>query len=60
MNFEIGSHTHLHQLMYEQNYSNIYQDIKKSIYTIENITGKKVRSFRAPGFSIIEKNKWVF
>ena len=41
MNFEIGSHTHMHQLMYEQKYSEVYDDLKKSIYTIENITGKK-------------------
>tara|TARA_Y100001954_G_C15783119_1_gene591015 strand:- start:1057 stop:1905 length:849 start_codon:yes stop_codon:yes gene_type:complete len=57
---EIGSHTYLHQLMYEQKPKEINEDLKKSINTIQDIIGKKVYSFRAPGFSITEKNKWVF
>jgi polysaccharide deacetylase family protein (PEP-CTERM system associated) len=58
--YEIGSHTYMHQLMYEQNKKEVKYDLKKSINILESITGKKVRAFRAPGFSIIEKNKWVF
>lgn len=60
LGFEIGSHTHMHQLMYEQNQNEVSEDLKKSIQTIEDITGKKVTAFRAPGFSITENNKWVF
>jgi len=58
--YEIGSHTHLHQLAYEQNRNTFYKDVEKSIKTLEDCTGKKVTSFRAPGFSITEKNKWAF
>jgi polysaccharide deacetylase family protein (PEP-CTERM system associated) len=58
--FEIGSHTHLHQLAYEQDRKTFYNDVEKSIKTLEACTGKKVTSFRAPGFSITEKNKWAF
>lgn len=58
--FEIGSHTHMHQLMYEQNKYQVDEDLKKSIDTIENIISKKIRYFRAPGFSITENNKWIF
>ena len=58
--YEIGSHTHMHQLMYEQSPSEVENDLIKSISTLESITGKKVKMFRAPGFSITEKNKWVF
>jgi polysaccharide deacetylase family protein (PEP-CTERM system associated) len=58
--FEVGSHTHMHQLMYEQNPKQVEEDLKKSINVIESLTGKKVKSFRAPGFSITEKNKWAF
>ena len=58
--YEIGSHTHMHQLLYNQNYSDVEIDLQKSINILENITGKKVRYFRAPGFSLTEKNKWVF
>ena len=60
MGFEIGSHTHLHQLAYEQDRNIFLKDVEKSIKTIEDCSGKKVRSFRAPGFSITEKNKWAF
>ncbi len=57
---EIGSHTHLHQLIYENDKNTFYKDVEKSIKTLEDCSGKKVRSFRAPGFSITEKNKWAF
>jgi len=60
LNFEIGSHTNLHQLLYSQSYEMVESDLKDSISILEDITGKKVTSFRAPGFSITEKNKWVF
>jgi len=58
--YEIGSHTHMHQLMYEQTRKEVRKDLQKSIGILESITGKKVKAFRAPGFSITEKNKWVF
>ena len=58
--FEIGSHTHMHQLMYNQSRTEVAEDLKKSIDVLENITSKKISCFRAPGFSITEKNKWVF
>ena len=58
--FEVGSHTQLHQLAYEQNRQTFFNDVEKSVKTLEDTTGKKVRSFRAPGFSIKEHNKWAF
>ena len=58
--FEIGSHTHLHQLAYKQDRQTFYSDVEKSIKTLEDCIGKKVTSFRAPGFSITENNKWAF
>jgi len=58
--YEIGSHTHLHQLVYEQSPIEFKNDVEKSIKTLEDVSGKKVRCFRAPGFSIVEKNLWAF
>ena len=58
--FEVASHTHTHQLTYEQDRKSFKNDVEKSIKTLEDCTGKKVTSFRAPGFSITEKNKWAF
>ncbi len=58
--FEVASHTHLHQLAYEQDQKTFNNDVEKSIKTLEDCTGKKITSFRAPGFSITENNKWAF
>ena len=58
--YEIGSHSHLHQLAYNQNRGEFFQDVDRSIKTLEDITGDKVKMFRAPGFSITEKNRWAF
>jgi polysaccharide deacetylase family protein (PEP-CTERM system associated) len=58
--FEVGSHTHLHQLVYEQNPVDFEIDLKRSVETLEQITGSKVKSFRAPGFSITESTPWAF
>ena len=58
--YEIGSHTRMHQLVYEQKPEEFRQDVKYSIKTLEDIIGQKVKYFRAPGFSIREDNKWAF
>ena len=58
--FEVGSHTHLHQLAYNQDRTTFFNDVEKSIKTLEDCTAKKVTSFRAPGFSITKNNKWAF
>lgn len=58
--YEIGSHTHFHQLAYEQSRKKFTRDVERSIKTLEDCVGKKVRCFRAPGFSITESNKWAF
>ena len=58
--YEIGSHTTSHQLVYEQSQQAFQADVERSIKSLEDISGKKVNMFRAPGFSITEKNKWSF
>lgn len=58
--YEVASHTHLHQLAYEQKRTSFFNDVEKSIKTLEDCTGNKITSFRAPGFSITENNKWAF
>jgi polysaccharide deacetylase family protein (PEP-CTERM system associated) len=54
MGHEIGSHTYSHQLVYQQTPLEFKQDLAKSVAVLEDLTGKKVRSFRAPGFSATE------
>jgi polysaccharide deacetylase family protein (PEP-CTERM system associated) len=58
--YEIGSHSDMHQLVYDQNPKIFATDLDHSIKTIEDIAGQKVKYFRAPGFSIRKYNRWVF
>ena len=58
--YEVASHTHFHQLAYTQDKKTFFYDVEKSIKTLEDCTGKNITSFRAPGFSITENNKWAF
>ena len=60
LGYEIATHSDTHQLAYEFNKNEFNQDLEKSIKSIEDITGKKITSYRAPGFSIKEENLWVF
>lgn len=57
---EVGTHSHMHQLVYEQKPEEFARDVETSVKTIEDISGLKVRYFRAPGFSITESTKWAF
>ncbi|MDD4527211.1 MAG: polysaccharide deacetylase family protein [Candidatus Margulisbacteria bacterium] len=58
--YEVGTHTRMHQLVYEQTPKEFNKDVEFSVKTLEDITGQKVKYFRAPGFSIREDNKWAF
>ncbi|MCR4735973.1 MAG: polysaccharide deacetylase family protein [Treponema sp.] len=58
--YQIGSHTMNHQLVWQQSPSEFKQDVESSIKLLEDITGKKVELFRAPGFSIRESESWAF
>lgn len=58
--YEIATHSDLHQLAYEQDHKTFKADLQTSIDALEQIIGKKIRAYRAPGFSIKQENKWVF
>ncbi len=58
--YEIGSHTMNHQLVWQQTPEEFRQDVDSSIKLLQDITGKPVRCFRAPGFSIRETEPWAF
>lgn len=57
---EIGCHSMNHQLVYNQKKEFFKADLIESISRLEDILGKKVKTYRAPGFSVTEKTKWVF
>ena len=58
--YQIGSHTMNHQLVWQQRRDEFKEDATSSIKLLEDITGKKVDCFRAPGFSIRESEAWAF
>jgi polysaccharide deacetylase family protein (PEP-CTERM system associated) len=58
--YEIGSHTMTHQLVWQQSPDEFRCDVDSSIKLLQDLTGKPVRYFRAPGFSIRESESWAF
>jgi polysaccharide deacetylase family protein (PEP-CTERM system associated) len=57
---EIACHGYSHQLIYTQTRKEFAEDIGKAKKLLEDITGKRVLGYRAPGFSIIESTRWAF
>ena len=58
--YQIGSHTMNHQLVWQQSRKAFKEDLESSIKLLEDVTGRKVECFRAPGFSIRETEAWAF
>lgn len=58
--YEVGSHTMNHQLVWQQGRDIFREDVFSSVKLLEDLTGKKVTAFRAPGFSIRESEEWAF
>ena len=57
---EVAAHSDMHRAAYLQNQIEFKEDLKNCINSLENITGEKVLSYRAPGFSIKKQNVWAF
>lgn len=57
---EIGSHSNRHLWVTKMDRKAFQEDTKRAICSLEDLTGKKVRSFRAPAFSIGQANSWAF
>ena len=58
--YPVGSHTENHQLVWQQTPEQFRADVRASVRRLEDITGRKVDTFRAPGFSIRPSEKWAF
>lgn len=57
---EIGSHSNSHKWVNKMTLSDFKDDTHRAISSLEDLIGKKVKSFRAPAFSIGKSNKWAF
>jgi len=55
----IGCHSYQHELSFRFDRVAFQQDTEKSKKLIEDLLGDSINAFRAPGFSITEKNIWA-
>ena len=58
--YEIGSHTMTHQLVWQQSPQEFKHDVESSVKLLQDITGKPIKYFRAPGYSIRESEAYAF
>lgn len=56
---EIGSHSYYHQLVYQMTPEDFREDLLLSCKVLEEITGEKITSYRAPSFSITQQSLWA-
>jgi polysaccharide deacetylase family protein (PEP-CTERM system associated) len=57
---EIACHTDMHPFIRKMTPDTFAQDLKMSLDSIQDITGEKINTFRAPAFSISEDSTWAF
>ena len=56
---QIGCHSYQHELAHRFDKEGFRADTLKAKQLIENVIGESITCFRAPGFSITEKNLWA-
>jgi polysaccharide deacetylase family protein (PEP-CTERM system associated) len=56
---EVGCHSYTHTLLYEQSREAVARDLSRARRLLEDLAGAKVVGFRAPSWSITEKNLWA-
>jgi len=56
---EIASHGYSHRRVYDMTPQQFRADLKRSLHIISGITGKPVRGFRAPEWSIRDDSLWA-
>ena len=57
---EIGCHSNIHTWLNKMTEAECREDTHRAVDSLEQCIGEKVKSYRAPAFSIGEKNKWAF
>ena len=57
---EIGCHSNIHTWLNKMTEFECREDTFKAVDSLEQCIGVKVKSYRAPAFSIGENNKWAF
>ncbi len=57
---EIASHSYYHRLVYQMSPGEFYEDALAARKLLEDISGRPVRGFRAPAFSVTQQTPWFF
>ena len=57
---DIGCHSNTHTWLNKMTREEVYQDTRQAVDSLEQCIGKKVKSYRAPAFSIGKSNQWAF
>ena len=57
---EIGCHSNMHRWLNKMTSDEVLVDTRAAVDSLEQLIGKKVKSYRAPAFSIGSENKWAF
>ena len=57
---EIGCHSFHHTWLNKMSQKEVMEDTRQAVDALEQCIGKKIKSYRAPAFSIGESNKWAF
>ena len=56
---EVASHGYAHRRISDQNPREFEDDVKRSVAILEGITGKKVKGYRAPQFTVVKETLWA-
>lgn len=57
---DIGCHSDIHEKLWQFNATQLGEDTRIAVDSIEQLIGRKVTEYRAPAFSIGKKNVWAF
>lgn len=55
----LASHSYWHRLVYDLTPAEFREDLRRAKDAIESVAGRRVRGFRAPSFSIVERSFWA-
>lgn len=56
---EVGCHSNIHTWLDKMTPEELRNDTTEALKALEDVSGQKVVSYRAPAFSITPKNKWA-
>jgi len=56
---EVGSHGYYHQLIYSLTPHQFRDDVRAARQLLEDLTGRRVRGYRAPSYSITKLSLWA-